>query len=173
AREAAGQGRPGEPGARRVERLFHAVHHVRGEDLVDPEPRLPCRADGGEEVRVARERGDEMAAHPCSSIGLSAATPLIPHIEMIGRVRTKSRKQVKKRPNEPIRMATSMTVGRYIPQLDGRKSRCSEVTMITKRSNHMPTLTSRETAKSTGTEVRSRFDHRSWGTKRLQVIIVQ
>ena len=80
---------------------------------------------------------------------------------------------MKKRPKLPIRMATSITVGWYIDQLDGRKSRCSEVTMMTKRSNHIPTLTRSEMPKSAGTEARTRRDQRVCGTRRLQVTIVQ
>ena len=41
----------------------------------------------------------------------------------------------------PINIDQSNIVGEYIAQLDGTKSRCKLVTIITKRSNHIPTLT--------------------------------
>ena len=48
------------------------------------------------------------------------------------------------------RCAQSQTVGAYMPQEDGRKSRCRLVTTITKRSSHMPTLTTIAIANSSG-----------------------
>ncbi len=47
----------------------------------------------------------------------------------------------KNKPNEPIKILTSVMVGVYIAQLDGKKSLCNEVTIITKRSNHIPIFT--------------------------------
>ena len=67
----------------------------------------------------------------------------------------KSRKQVKNSPKVPSSVPTSTMVGRYIAQPDGRNAWCSEVTMITNRSNHMPTLTSRQTTSSTAGVVRT------------------
>ena len=58
-------------------------------------------------------------------------------------------------------------------QLDGRKSRCSEVTMITKRSNHMPMLTKIESTKSQASDERTFLNQKSCGTSTLQVTIVQ
>ena len=52
---------------------------------------------------------------------------------------------MKKRPKLPMRSAKSHMVGWNMPHDEGRKSRWSEVTMITKRSNHMPMLTKIET----------------------------
>jgi hypothetical protein len=45
--------------------------------------------------------------------------------------------------------------------------------MITKRSNHIPTLTRMDTTKSTGRLRLTRESHRSWGTTTLHVSIVQ
>jgi hypothetical protein len=56
---------------------------------------------------------------------------------------------------------------------DGRKSWCSEVTMITKRSNHIPMLTKIEITNSATTLSRSFLNQKSCGTSTLQLIIVQ
>ena len=42
----------------------------------------------------------------------------------------------------------SQRVPWYMPHDDGRKSRCSDVGMMTKRSSHMPTLTNIAVMKS-------------------------
>ncbi len=43
--------------------------------------------------------------------------------------------------------------------------------MMTKRSNHMPTLTRSDTVKSTGTLVRAAFHQKSCGARTLQTTI--
>src|SRR5215468_214567 len=53
------------------------------------------------------------------------------------------------------------------------KGRASELTMITKRSNHMPTFTNRQITNSNGRLRRTFLDHRSSGMNELQVAIVQ
>jgi hypothetical protein len=45
---------------------------------------------------------------------------LISHIAIIGSSRMNSRKQVKNSPKLPTSVPTSIDVGRYITQLDGR-----------------------------------------------------
>ena len=47
----------------------------------------------------------------------------------------------KNSPIVPMNVAQSQIVGWYMPHDDGRKSRCRLVTTITKRSSHMPMLT--------------------------------
>src|SRR5215471_1300895 len=78
--------------------------------------------------------------------------------------------KLKNKPIEPKSMAQSQTVPAYIPQDDGRKSRCKLVTMMTKRSNHIPTSTIAEIASSTPGLVRTRFHHSACGTSTLHVI---
>ena len=56
---------------------------------------------------------------------------------------------------------------------DGRKSRCSDVTMITKRSSHIPTLTISDRMNSQVRFVRSFFDHSVCGIRPLQKISAQ
>lgn len=53
----------------------------------------------------------------------------------------KRKKQVKNNPNEPKKIPISTKLGEYITHPDGRYSLCKDVTMITKRSNHIPTFT--------------------------------
>jgi hypothetical protein len=60
-----------------------------------------------------------------------------------------------------------------LPQLLGRKSRDSEVTMITKRSNHMPTSTHTATNIRNGMLVRKRLNQNSCGVSTLQQIMIQ
>ena len=45
---------------------------------------------------------------------------------------------------------------------DGRKSRCRLVTMMMKRSSHMPTLTSSDSTKSSGMLSRTLRNQNSW-----------
>ena len=60
-----------------------------------------------------------------------------------------------------------------MPHDDGRKSRCSDVTMMTKRSNHMPMLTKIDTMKRTTMLVRAFLNQKTCGESTLHVIIVQ
>src|ERR1019366_464449 len=64
----------------------------------------------------------------------------------------------------------SMIVGVNMPHDDGMKSRCSDVTMMTKRSNHMPMLIMMETTNMTAMFVRIFLNQKSCGMKTLQVI---
>ena len=56
-----------------------------------------------------------------------------------------------------------------MPHDDGRKSRCSDAGMITKRSSHIPTLTNIATTNSQNGEVRKRLNHISCGARPLQI----
>ena len=57
-----------------------------------------------------------------------------------------------------------------MPHDDGRKSRCSEVGMMTKRSSHMPTLTNIAVMNSITGEVRKRLIHINCGASPLQTM---
>src|SRR6267378_3591126 len=85
----------------------------------------------------------------------------------------KIRKQVKNSPKLPTSVPTSMTVGRYIDQLDGKKLRCSDVTMITNRSSHMPTFTRIDTTNSAATFCLMRRAHSNCGAITLHATMVQ
>ena len=86
---------------------------------------------------------------------------------------TNNRTSVKKSPKLPINSPKSHTVGMNIPQLEGRKSRCSDVTTITNRSNHIPTLTKIAIMNETQSDVRSFLNQNNCGVTTLQVNIVQ
>ena len=58
-----------------------------------------------------------------------------------GQVAAKQRNNVKNKPKLPASIDKSTQVGIKTNQLEGKKSRLSEATMITNRSNHMPTFT--------------------------------
>src|SRR5215510_9945856 len=60
-----------------------------------------------------------------------------------------------------------------MPHDEGRKSRCSDVTTMTKRSSHMPTLTTIATAKRYIGVVRTLRNHNSCGVMMLQKMSVQ
>ena len=51
-----------------------------------------------------------------------------------------------------------------MPHDEGRKSRCRLVTIITKRSSHMPTLTNMATIHTASGELRTFFIHTTCGT---------
>ena len=81
---------------------------------------------------------------------------------------------MKNRPKLPTSVAISIDVGEYIAQFDGRKSRCSEVTMMTNRSNHMPTLTRIESDEERGDAASARVLNQSnCGTSTLQLTMIQ
>ena len=58
-----------------------------------------------------------------------------------GKYLANNKKQVKNKPNVNKKSPTSYIVGENIAQLEGMKSLCKEVQMITKRSNHIPMFT--------------------------------
>src|ERR1700733_10455257 len=94
-------------------------------------------------------------------------------METIGSHRMKSKNRVKKTPMVPTKVPTSMMVGRNSPHALGRKSRLSDDTMMTKRSNHMPMLMRIDTTNITGMLVRKRLNQNTCGERTLQEIIVQ
>src|SRR5688572_18894262 len=55
-------------------------------------------------------------------------------------------------------------------QEPGRKSRCSDIGMITKRSNHMPTLTNIEMIQSAAIDLRTFANQSGWIASTLQRI---
>src|SRR4051794_7348421 len=90
-----------------------------------------------------------------------------------GRSRQNNRNSVKKRAKLPASIAISMMLGLNSHQLEGRKSRESDVTMMTKRSNHMPMLAKVATMKTMIRFVRAFFDQRISGAKALQKSMIQ
>src|SRR5438045_581301 len=82
----------------------------------------------------------------------------------------KRQSRKRKSPIEPRYIDQSHLVPWYIPHEEGRKSRCSEVGMMTKRSSHMPTFTNIAVTKSIAGEVRKRLTHISCGARPLQTM---
>src|SRR5258706_14455438 len=74
------------------------------------------------------------------------------------------------RPIDPRYIDQSHLVPWYIPHDDGRKSRDSDVGMMTKRSSHMPTLTNIAVTKRPNVEGRIRRNHIICGARPLQTI---
>ncbi|MND02642.1 hypothetical protein D3C83_221010 [compost metagenome] len=62
----------------------------------------------------------------------------------------------------PANMPKSHRVGSYMSHDEGRKSRCRLVTMMMKRSSHMPTLTNSDRTKSSGMLSRTLRNQNSW-----------
>src|SRR3954469_2505039 len=91
---------------------------------------------------------------------------------MTGKKRTNSRKRKKNRPNVPARKIGSVTGTKY-SQLDTSASRCSDVTVMTKRSNHMPMFTKNAMTNDAPTLVRIFLNQNSCGMPTLQLTIVQ
>jgi hypothetical protein len=92
----------------------------------------------------------------------------ISKIEIIGRKRRNRNNSARNSPLVPMKVDQSQNVGAYMPHDEGRKSRCRLVTMMMRRSSHMPTLTTSDNTKSTTTLSRTRFSQRIWGATTLQ-----
>src|SRR5471030_2271883 len=100
-------------------------------------------------------------------------TPFTSDIAIIGRKRQNNRKSERKSPKLPVKVMMSTQVGEYMPQLPGRKSFAIDVTMMTKRSNHMPAFTHMQTAKTIHRFARARRNQKICGETTLNVIINQ
>src|SRR5439155_18285025 len=104
---------------------------------------------------------------------LSAISSRTSEMEIIGRKRTNRNSSDKNKPMLPKSVAQSQKVGKYICQLEGRKSRCKLVTTMTKRSTHIPRFTDRAMKNRTTGLVRTPFDQSACGTTTLRKIKVQ
>ncbi len=71
-----------------------------------------------------------------------------------------------------MKVVKSQNVGLNLPHDEGRKSRCRLVTMITKRSSHMPMFTMSEMTNRIGTLVRTRLNQSTCGVITLQRISI-
>ena len=92
---------------------------------------------------------------------------------IIGKKRQNNRNSTPKRPNAPNMVPMSTQVGTNRSQLEGKKSLARLVTMITKRSNHMPTLTKRLRMNISGMLVRTFLNQKSCGVMTLQLTMIQ
>lgn len=99
--------------------------------------------------------------------------PFTSAILITGKNLLNKKKQVKNNPNEPKKIPISTIVGEYITQPAGKYSLCNEVTIITKRSNHIPTFTTIDNIKMNQGVVRAHLNQNTCGAIKLQVIILQ
>src|SRR5262249_48193111 len=152
-----------------------AVDGIGRINVGDLQTVLAGRLGGGHHVPSLLEDANEEAAHawPPFFPPAGPATPLISAMAIIGRKRQNSRKQVKNRPKLPSSVAISTSVGASPAAPEGRKPRPRDVTMMMKRSNHMPTLTSSDSTNTAGNQPRTRLNHSSCGTSTLQPTISQ
>src|SRR5688572_32955621 len=117
--------------------------------------------------------GGSTSCSPCQCGSACGRTVLTSAVATIGRKRTNRQNIVKNSPKLPSRQSTSHSVGLKYPHDEGRKSRCSDVTMITNRSNHMPMLMTIETTKRIGMLVRAFLNQKIWGLITLQLTMIQ
>jgi hypothetical protein len=129
------------------------------------------RENGSPRRLPAPARGGWLRA--CSSCSSSRRSSFTSLAATEGTKRRKRRNRSPKKPIVPEKMLQSTQVGRYMAHDDGRKSRCSEVTMMTKRSNHMPTLTKIEITQTRAVFSRIFLNQKSCGEITLQVIMIQ
>ena len=78
-----------------------------------------------------------------------------------------------KTPKLPKNINPSNIVGRKYPQDDGKKSRLSDVTVITNRSNHIPMFTKIETIHIATKLVRNHLNQNNCGEITLHVTMIQ
>src|ERR1041385_3092275 len=108
-----------------------------------------------------------------SSTSASGKIVRISKMEIIGKKRMNRNTNVRKNPNVPMNMLQSHGDGWYMPHDDGKKSRCKLVTTITKRSSHMPMLTTNESSHSISRLLRIFLIHKNWGVTILHRINAQ
>lgn len=94
-------------------------------------------------------------------------------IAMIGRKRQNNMNSVKNKPKLPTSIPMSTHVGWKYDQLDGRKSRDSEVIVITKRSNHIPMFTKMQIMTMNHGVVRHHLNQKNCGINTLQLTMIQ
>src|SRR5688572_8946489 len=120
-------------------------------------------------------------SYSCSLINASAGLPALVILKILftsaiaitGRYLANNKKHVKNKPNVPKRIRPSVNVGVYIAHEDGKKSLCNDVTIITKRSNHIPIFTNMEMMKMATGLLRILRDQNNCGVITLHEIMIQ
>src|SRR3989442_7414573 len=142
---------------RGVEVAEHAQHTRRGRRVEDGRQRV-------------RELHDTLAFPRCGA----GSTSFTSEIDTVGKFFTNNRNHMKNQPKLPAMMPQSAHVGLYVALANrSNGSPASDTTMITKRSNHIPTFTKIEITNSARMLVRTFLTQRSSGRNALQMIIVQ
>src|SRR5204862_7951365 len=123
------------------------------------------------------DRGERVRElHACSALPRLGAgsTSFTSEIDTAGKFFTNKRNHMKNQPKLPAMIPQSAHVGLYVAFANrSNGSPASDTTMITNRSNHIPTLTKIETTNNPRMLVRTFFDHNSHGRRPLQMFIVQ
>src|SRR5436309_7836820 len=152
----AGPAQLGDRVHRRVDVAEHTQHTRRGRGV----------EDGGQRVR---ELHDTLAFPRCGA----GSTSFTSEIDTVGKFFTNKRNHMKNQPKLPAMMPQSAQVGLYVALANrSNGSPASDTTMITKRSNHIPTLTKMDMTNSAVMSVRIFLTHSSCGRNALQMIIV-
>src|SRR5216684_4511361 len=174
--QAAKQSNHGHEVALQPERLRETLD---GKGSVGIKPAIACLADffhGMNELlgrlKLTHHAVDmgALQLHYFSSSEVSATSSRISAMEIAGRTRTNRKISVTNMPMVPMNVAQSQNVGLYRPHAEGMKSRVRLMTTITKRSSHMPRLTTRDITKSSGMLVRALWNHSNCGVRMLQRI---
>src|SRR5256886_7901890 len=140
-----------------VEVAEHAQHTRRGRRV----------EDGGQRVR---ELHDTLAFPRCGA----GSTSFTSEIDTVGKFFTNNRNHMKNQPKLPAMMPQSAHVGLYVALANrSNGSPASDTTMITKRSNHIPTFTKIEITNSARMLVRTFLRHNSHGRSPVQMFMVQ
>src|SRR5258708_1305545 len=120
------------------------------------------------------ERIDELHAATAFPRAGAGNTSFTSEIDTAGKFFTNKRNHMKNQPKLPAMMPQSAHVGLYVALANrSNGSPASDSTMITKRSNHIPTFTKIEITNRAWMLVRIFWRHKSRGRNGLQMIIVQ
>src|SRR5206468_1485798 len=90
-----------------------------------------------------------------------------------GKYLENNKKNVPNIPIVPTKIPTSINEGVYVLHVDGKYVRHKVVTIITKRSNHIPILTTIDRTKVAITEVRIFLNQNNCGDTTLHPIMIQ
>src|SRR5204862_5315084 len=190
ARDPADQGEHPDGADRLIERILELVPgngRVHREVGMPAPPQLPDRLHRGVEVtehrqharcrrRVEDGREGVHELHEAATFRRWGAgkTSFTSEIDTAGKFFTNRRNHMKNHPKLPAMMPQSAQVGLYVALANrSNGSPASDSTMITNRSNHIPTFTKIEMTNSARMLVRMFLRHRSRGRNALQMIIVQ
>src|SRR2546430_343702 len=189
-RSPADQGEHPDGAHRLLERILDLVARdgrVHSEIGVPPPAELPDRVHRGVDVTEHRqdagrrrrvEDGSQRVHELHDALALprrgAGSTSFTSEIDTAGKFFTNKRNHMKNQPKLPAMMPQSAQVGLYVALANrSNGSPASDSTMITNRSNHIPTFTKIEMTNSARMLVRMFLRHRSNGRNALQMIIVQ
>src|SRR6266850_1786234 len=189
-RDSADQGEHPNGAHRLLQRVLDLVPgdgRVHGEIGVTAPPQLADRvhrgvevAEHGQDPRRRRwvEDGGQRVRELHEALALprwgAGSTSFTSEIDTAGKFFTNKRNHMKNQPKLPAMMPQSAHVGLYVALANrSNGSPASDSTMITKRSNHIPTFTKIEITNRAWMLVRMFLRHNSRGRNALQMIIVQ